>query len=472
MRCVSVRCAEQHEPVVPTSRFQETELDKSVTEMQRILALTQHNLSLTHQPVHDTNAASNSLRVIGASELDPATFRRFWARRAPLVVRDVRLQGNWGPQFFQDRFNTTEATAVDCETEVVHKITLGNYFKDFAHGASSKVLKLKDFPPATHMKAALSDLNDAFLAAVPASDYTCPNGTRNLISHYHPQAISPDLGPKMYVAHATAQDDGHNGSTRLHVDVTCAVNIMLWASDLPDDVPGFALWHLFPPQTLAIVRAYIRTIVEDDEGDPIHNQTTYLTPSMLRTLQQDHGVSPVVVHQHVGEAVFIPANWAHQVSNAANAIKVACDFLSAENLLASVQVAKELRLQRLSAQYGDDVLQLNLSLWTAWSSLSELRTEILSRAALASSPTDGAGQGDTPNVMNDICGNLDNASDFLDLSADVQSAEAPSKGGGRKRRRKDAHSQDPIVGLPGDRFPCPVFECGRDSSRAGIMDHL
>lgn len=54
-----------------------------------------------------------------------------------------------------------------------------------------------------------------------------------------------------------------------------------------------------------------------------------------------------------------------QVRNIRNAVKVACDFVSVENLERTCQVASELRLQRLVSQ-GDDVLQLPMLLWYAW----------------------------------------------------------------------------------------------------------
>lgn len=46
-------------------------------------------------------------------------------------------------------------------------------------------------------------------------------------------------------------------------------------------------------------------------------------------------------------------------------MKVACDFISLENLARTECIASELRLQRLIFQ-GDDVLQLHTVLWYAW----------------------------------------------------------------------------------------------------------
>jgi hypothetical protein len=62
-----------------------------------------------------------------------------------------------------------------------------------------------------------------------------------------------------------------------------------------------------------------------------------------------------------------------QVSNRTDAIKIACDFLSIENLPASHQLTGELRAQRLIHNWPEDVLQLEITLWHAWNSLHKLR---------------------------------------------------------------------------------------------------
>lgn len=64
-----------------------------------------------------------------------------------------------------------------------------------------------------------------------------------------------------------------------------------------------------------------------------------------------------------------------QVCNQANAIKIACDFLSAESLLDSDILGQEFRKQRLVRRWPEDVLQLETTLWHAWSSLQRLQDE-------------------------------------------------------------------------------------------------
>ena len=121
-------------------------------------------------------------------------------------------------------------------------------------------------------------------------------------------------GPKMYIAHAAPQDDVHHGSTRLHFDLTNALNVMLWAASQPDGTPGAAIWHIFHASDSSILRKFLRENgYHTGADDPIHSQSIYLTPSMLDALYTKYNVRPYTIIQHPGDAVFIPAGCAHQV---------------------------------------------------------------------------------------------------------------------------------------------------------------
>jgi hypothetical protein len=120
----------------------------------------------------------------------------------------------------------------------------------------------------------------------------------------------------MYNANGNPQNDHLHGSTRLHIDITSAINIMLYAANLPDGNPGFAVWHIFPLAATATLRDFLRTepmVGFQGRGDPIHDQTIYLTTALLHVLAEKRDISPYVIHQYPGDAVFIPAGCAHQV---------------------------------------------------------------------------------------------------------------------------------------------------------------
>ncbi|KAI0054778.1 hypothetical protein BV25DRAFT_1816534, partial [Artomyces pyxidatus] len=311
-------------------------------------------------------------------------FTSAWARGEPLVVTDCVLQGAWTPENLSRQHGTTKVKIVDCQTNIQTNSTLTRFFDSFTEDPATRntVLKLKDWPPNDRLERVLPDLYKAFEKGVPVPEYTTADGIYNLASHFPHHGVPPDLGPKMYIAHGTFQSEDCRGSTRLHLDLTSAVNLALYAGNTLDGAPGYALWHLFSPSSLGRVRAYIREAVDNSIGDPIHNQETYLTPSMLHVLAGKHGVVPHTIRQYPGQAVFIPAGWAHQVSNQANAIKIACDFICTENLEYTAQVWRELRTQRLVGQYGDDVLQLESCLWYAWISLLGIRNRLRASGTL------------------------------------------------------------------------------------------
>jgi lysine-specific demethylase 3 len=94
----------------------------------------------------------------------------------------------------------------------------------------------------------------------------------------------------MYHALQSVQDDRHHGSTKLHKDLTDAVNIMLWASTLAGGVPGSALWHIFPASVSHLICKFLREQGFVVLGDLIHSQRVYFTPAMLELLFKQYGI--------------------------------------------------------------------------------------------------------------------------------------------------------------------------------------
>ena len=130
------------------------------------------------------------------------------------------------------------------------------------------------------------------------------------------------VGPKMYIAYSSIEDGRHHGSTKLHIDITDAVNIMVWSSPTRQQ-SNYALWRIFPQTASAAICEYLRKHAGfTGPGHPIHSQTIYSTDSMLMELEAKYGVRPFTIHQRVGEAVFIPAGCAHQVCHTPKIIDV------------------------------------------------------------------------------------------------------------------------------------------------------
>ena len=179
----------------------------------------------------------------------------------------------------------------------------------------------------------------------------------------------------MYNALASSQDVGSKGSTRLHMDMADALNVMLHATPCEDGSEGYAVWDLFRAEDSDKIRAFLKKrsgfarpgangsagtagakkgagaagssaqgqgsgssgngsstaagekasapapaappLAQMIGHDPIHGQQFYLDINLRRQLFEEYGVKSYRVYQRPGDGVFIPAGCAHQVSGAA-----------------------------------------------------------------------------------------------------------------------------------------------------------
>ena len=118
----------------------------------------------------------------------------------------------------------------------------------------------------------------------------------------------------MYNAMASFESQGSKGSTRLHLDMADAVNVMLYAANTPDGKPGSAAWDLFRAEDSPKLRKFLKRKFKGQyQHDPIHSQQFYLDSQLRQELYEEYGVMSYRVYQKPGEAVFIPAGCAHQV---------------------------------------------------------------------------------------------------------------------------------------------------------------
>lgn len=118
----------------------------------------------------------------------------------------------------------------------------------------------------------------------------------------------------MYNAMSANESPGSKGSTRLHMDMADAVNIMTFAAPAPDGSPGCAAWDLFRAGDSDKLRKFLRKRFQGVfQHDPIHSQQVYLDTASRKELLRDYGVKSHRIYQRPGQAVFIPAGCAHQV---------------------------------------------------------------------------------------------------------------------------------------------------------------
>ncbi|KAH9850033.1 Clavaminate synthase-like protein [Lenzites betulinus] len=325
-------------------------------------------------PFHDTVSYADA-------ELTEHKFRRTWERGLPLVVTGLshKFHIQWTPEYFSTKYGTQSCLILECQTEQNKRVTVGDFFALFGkYEGRRDCWKLKDWPPSSDFKTAFPELYDDFTRATPVPNYVRRDGVLNIASHFPSNTVAPDLGPKMYNAMASFESQGSKGSTRLHMDMADAVNIMTYASPMPDGRPGCAAWDIFRADDTSKLRKFLKKKFKGQyQHDPIHSQQFYLDSSLRQELYKEHGVLSHRVYQRPGDAVFIPAGCAHQVCNLADCIKVACDFVSPENIERCENLTREFREQNQSMAWKEDVLQLRTMMWFAWLSCVRQEKELL-----------------------------------------------------------------------------------------------
>ncbi|PAN49698.1 hypothetical protein PAHAL_9G468900 [Panicum hallii] len=113
-----------------------------------------------------------------------------------------------------------------------------------------------------------------------------------------------------------------------------------------------AVWDVFRRQDLPKLNEYLAAHREEFGANcqavpsvkyPIYDQNVYLNNHHKKTLKDQYGIEPCTFHQHIGEAVFIPAGCPFQVKNLQSTVQLALNFLSPESLPESVRMAQEIR---------------------------------------------------------------------------------------------------------------------------------
>lgn len=199
------------------------------------------------------------------------------------------------------------------------------------------------------------------------------------------------------------------------------------------------------------------------------------------------------------------------MSNVSDSIKIACDFLDAENLAETRDLVAEFRLHRIATKTGDDVLQLYNTLWHCWCSLSEQEEKVYSRASRvrpahpkyppmyhnvnfqSDAELHGSSMDPEP-PYHDPLGDSASGSSFLTTQAAHTAEDSRSQAQGQqdiplpdnhptqastrksriREKRKEKHRLEVqglrIRGPPNLNCSCPI--CPRRFGRFGLIDHL
>ncbi|XP_041930091.1 lysine-specific demethylase 3B isoform X1 [Alosa sapidissima] len=340
-------------------------------------------------------------------------FRECWKQGQPVLVSGIhkRLKGGlWRPEAFSEEFGDQDVDLVNCRNcAIISDVKVREFWDGFQviskrlKGVDGQpmVLKLKDWPPGEDFRDMMPTRFDDLMDNLPLPEYTKRDGRLNLASRLPNFFVRPDLGPKMYNAYGLiSSEDRKVGTTNLHLDVSDAVNVMVYVG-IPEDEgnhekeadlagrkevmttieegdvdemtkrrvyeakekPG-ALWHIYAAKDAEKIRELLRKVGEEQgqenppDHDPIHDQSWYLDQNLRRRLYEEYGVQGWAIVQFLGDAVFIPAGAPHQVHNLYSCIKVAEDFVSPEHVKHCFRLTQEFRHLSTTHTNHEDKLQV------------------------------------------------------------------------------------------------------------------
>lgn len=340
-------------------------------------------------------------------------FRECWKQGQPVLVSAIhkRLKGElWRPDAFSREFGDQDVDLVNCRNcAIISDVKVRDFWDGFEiiskrlqdSEGQPMVLKLKDWPPGEDFRDMMPTRFDDLMDNLPLPEYTKRDGRLNLAARLPNFFVRPDLGPKMYNAYGlTSSEDRKVGTTNLHLDVSDAVNVMVYVGipqiegdpeqegdingrkevmttieegDVDDmtkrrvyegkEKPG-ALWHIYAAKDAEKIRELLRKVGEEQgqenppDHDPIHDQSWYLDQALRRRLYEEYGVQGWAIVQFLGDAVFIPAGAPHQVHNLYSCIKVAEDFVSPEHVKHCFRLTQEFRHLSTTHTNHEDKLQV------------------------------------------------------------------------------------------------------------------
>lgn len=354
-------------------------------------------------------AQGRILKLMNPSETAEAykIFQHHWEQGKPVIVANVTTNMRkfiWSPEYFSQRFGNEKHVMIDCKnSNAISRVAMKYFWDGFAsvkkrlpRDVEEKlVLKLKDWPTSDDFADVMREHYEDFMKAAPLAAYTTRQGKFNLTRYLPSHFSRPDLGPKMYSAYSQMHPS-KRGSTNLHLDVSDAINVMVYVSKpkdahlAPDQysipstllaldqagadeidktqllaekrLPG-AIWHIFPADQADDIRKILHQVARENgnalgtNDDPIHDQNFYIN-NTIRGRLKENGIEGFTIVQYEGDAVFIPAGAPHQVLNVLDCIKVALDFVGPENLSECLNLTDEFRVLSTRHENREDKLQI------------------------------------------------------------------------------------------------------------------
>ncbi|KAJ4435833.1 hypothetical protein ANN_18452 [Periplaneta americana] len=443
----------------------------------RIMTLTESKILYPDVP-HSWLCDGKLLRLNDPNcEGNYRIFQDQWKRGQPVIVSDVTKHLDmslWHPDSFARDFGEDKNDLINCMTgNLVPNQPMRKFWEGFEHFSrrlkddrgNPMLLKLKDWPPGEDFAEMLPSRFSDLMRVLPLAEYTHRTGRLNLASRLPDCFVRPDLGPKMYNAYGSALYPT-KGTTNLHLDISDAVNVMVYVG-IPKDgdndehikeafraideagcdiltrrrvrekgeLPG-ALWHIYNARDADKIRDLLNKVAIErgarlePHHDPIHDQSWYLDGPLRERLYKEYGVEGYAIVQCLGDSVFIPAGAPHQVRNLHNCIKVAEDFVSPENVSHCFHLTQEFRELSDTHSNHEDKLQIkNIIYHAVKDSLSVLtrmaggNEEFLANMGTESAAADNGTNGSSPGAGETAPPNGSNEDDDEDANS-----SSPSNG--------------------------------------------
>lgn len=362
--------------------------------------------------------------------LNPGNVRMFeeqWQRGQPVLISNVldRLERElWIPQAFSAEFGKEMSDFINCATgKLVRNREISSFWDGFENvekrirdnDGNPMLLKLKDWPPDSDFKKIMPSRFEDIMKNLPINSYTNRIGDLNIVKYLPNCFIHPDLGPKGYFAYGSPYYL-KEGTTNLHLDVSDAVNLMVYIGFPRDkqvsideyieqglkaiveadcdianrsrvvndgDIPG-AIWHIYEAKDADRIRDFLLKIAEErgfkvaDDHDVIHDQNWYLDGELRARLYKEYGAKAYSITQCLGDCIILPAGTPHQVRNIFSCIKIAEDFVSPQQVGHCLGLSKQFR--KLTKTHTNNEEKLNIKN-VAFHSVKEAVTALANQVA-------------------------------------------------------------------------------------------
>ena len=207
------------------------------------------------------------------------------------------------------------------------------------------------------------------MAHLPIPAFTSRHSPSNLASVLPELFVKPDIGPTISMSYGLGIEDFDGdeacGTKNLHVEKADYFSMLISVGSTvkakPDEVAKKlrcsgdlgkvgCVWHVFRPSDADKIRDFLNKTANEERRkkietnfDPLLEGKSYLNSARRKSLSEQYGVSPFIIHQRLGDAVFIPAGAPRQVTCVESCAAVNMGFISADNVSLTFHMTQEAR---------------------------------------------------------------------------------------------------------------------------------